>query len=156
MIISLVLSVNCGSFEQSILNCCVPGTWTISPCLADMLMSLRHSLFPSACLTSGSLCDLYWIYVETSKATSVVLDFLSFSCSFMWIFFLVPSSFFYLIHNIMSTSTEFQTFWNSLSCLQWLWLIPNLSNSSSLPLWGATPSFTWLSSSLSHLPLKDT
>lgn len=97
MIISLVLSVNCGSFEQSILNCCVPGTWTISPCLADMLMSLRHSLFPSACLTSGSLCDLYWIYVETSKATSVVLDFLSFSCSFMWIFFF--STFFILLLN---------------------------------------------------------
>lgn len=97
MIISLVLSVNCGSFEQSILNCCVPGTWTISPCLADMLMSLHHSLFPSACLTSGSLCDLYWIYVETSKATSVVLDFLSFSCSFMWIFFF--STFFILLLN---------------------------------------------------------
>lgn len=97
MIISLVLSVNCGSFEQSILNCCVPGTWTISPCLADMLMGLRHSLFPSACLTSGSLCDLYWIYVETSKATSVVLDFLSFSCSFMWIFFF--STFFILLLN---------------------------------------------------------
>nr|KAF6465913.1 hypothetical protein HJG63_011281 [Rousettus aegyptiacus] len=62
-----------------------------------MLMSLRHSLFPSACLTSGSLCDLYWIYVETSKATSVVLDFLSFSCSFMWIFFF--STFFILLLN---------------------------------------------------------
>lgn len=97
MIISLVLSVNCGSFEQSILHCCVPGTWTVSPCLADMLMSLRHSLFPSACLTSGSLCDLYWIYVETSKATSVVLDFLSFSCSFMWIFLF--STFFILLLN---------------------------------------------------------